>query len=525
MNIYLSTTAIFLTVAIANLVAKYIKVIPKTYINLLLGIIIACVPMMNSMIMQFDSESFMVFIIAPLLFLDGQKTRSIMVRQKFKDILGTAILLALISAVISLFTVTSVFSLTLPLALILISISTPTDATALDTVREGRKLPGRTEAVLKMESLFNDASGIILLQAAVLWYKTGHLSYTKNIYDFLLSAVGGAVLGMIIAFIIMIIRQKIMRTRWNVNYSNIIIYFLTPIIIYLVSEKLELSGIIAVVSAGLIFNGEVSRTRFSTPRFQNFFNTASDFIADLLNSSVFVILGLAISRIFIEHKSALTDNLDWLYLGIILYVLSLIIRYVYAKFIARNSQIEAVTFSLGGVHGAVTLALAFSLVSQGFSGKIFDLILLVETVVIILSMIVPTIAFKFILDPVLDEDDIELKAKQIRRDMVRVGIAYVESLEISPAVKESVIFDLNDQIQQTTIKDFLSQWRGINNKRYIFTGFQAVEERQILMSAFEEERNFLYDQLDGMALEEAQHIYTVYSEVLVSESMAVENKA
>lgn len=521
MNIYISSVAVFITVAIANLVAKFIKVIPKTYINLLLGIIIACIPVANSLIVQFDSETFMVFIIAPLLFLDGQKTRSIMVRRQFKDILGTAILLALISAVVSLFTVTSMFSLTLPLALILISISTPTDATALDTVREGRKLPKRTEIVLKMESLFNDASGIILLQAAVLWYKTGHLSYAQNIRAFLISAVGGVALGMAVAFIIMVLRQKIMRSRWNVNYSNIVIYFATPILIYLMAEKLELSGIIAVVTAGLVFNGEVSRTRFSTPRFQSFFNTATDFIGDLLNSSVFVILGLSISRIVVEHKHDLAADLSWLYIGIILYVLSLAIRYLYAKLIAQNSQMESITFALGGVHGAVTLALAFSLVGQGFTGHIFDLILLVETVVIILSMVVPTIAFKFFLDPELDEDDIRMKSRKIREEMVRVGIAYVESLQISPAVKESVIFDLNDQIQQTTIKDFLSQWWGINNKRYIFTGFQAVEERQILMSAFEEERNFLYDQLDGVALEDSKHIYEVYSEVLVSESMAV----
>ena len=170
------------------------------------------------------------------------------------------------------------------------------------------------------------------------------------------------------------------------------------------------------------------------------------------------------------------------------------------------------------------MALAFSLVGQGFTGHTFDLILLIETVVILLSMIVPTIVFKLFLNPELDEDDIKFKSKKVRTEMVQVGIAYVEGLQISPAVKESIVFDLNDQMRQTTIRQFLSQWRGVNNKRYIFTGFQAVEERQILMNAFEEERQFLYDQLDGVALEDSKHIYDVYSELLISESLVLDNE-
>ncbi len=295
-------------------------------------------------------------------------------------------------------------------------------------------------------------------------------------------------------------------------------------LIYLCAERLELSGIIAVVSAGLIFNGEMSRSRFSIPRYLNFFNNSTKFVGSVLNGSVFVVLGVSISRIFIEQRNELNTNWNWLEIGVVIYLISLAIRYIYAKFIARNTQLEAVTFALGGVHGAVTLALAFSLVGQGFTGHTFDLILLIETVVILLSMIVPTIVFKLFLNPELDEDDIKFKSKKVRTEMVQVGIAYVEGLQISPAVKESIVFDLNDQMRQTTIRQFLSQWRGVNNKRYIFTGFQAVEERQILMNAFEEERQFLYDQLDGVALEDSKHIYDVYSELLISESLVLDNE-
>lgn len=520
---YISTIVILMAVALSNFIAKFVSSISKTYISLFVGIIFAAIPLVNGYILKFDYEFFMAFIIAPLLFLEGQKTRSILVRRKLKSIIGTAVVLALISAIASLFLVSQLFSLTLPFALILIAISTPTDATAMDSVSEGRKMPRRSEIVLKMESLFNDASGIILLQAGVIWFKTGHLSYASNFGAFILTAVGGALVGFSIAFIIMICRQMIIRTRFNVTHSHLIVYFATPVLIYFAAEELKLSGIIAVVSAGLIFNGEMSRSRFSIPRYLSFFNQIVDFIADTMNGFVFVILGLSLMRIVIEGKPELTSTLEWLWIGVAIYLISLVIRYLYAKFGTRYSQIEAITFSLGGVHGAVTLALVFSLVKQGISTHLFNLILLTETVVIILSMLTPTIVFKLILNPIQNQEDMRMNKKLVREKMVEVGIEYVSKLQISPAVKESVTFDLMDQNRNTTLRQFLSQWLGVNSKRYVFIGYQAVEERQILMNAFEEERKYLYDLVDGAALEKAKYIYDVYSELLISESLVLDS--
>ncbi|USQ68558.1 hypothetical protein M5C72_12050 [Companilactobacillus allii] len=266
----------------------------------------------------------------------------------------------------------------------------------------------------------------------------------------------------------------------------------------------------------------MSRSRFSIPRYLSFFNQTVSFVGGVLNSYVFVVLGISIARIVTDQRVELSTTLKWLWIGITIYVVSTTIRYLYARFLSKNSKIEAVTFAFGGVHGAVTLALSFSLSEMGIKGTDFDLILLTETVVIILSMLVPTILFKFILNPILDDDDILLKSKRVREKMVGVGINYVRDLEISPAVKESVTFDLLDQTRKTTVKEFLAQWRGVNNRRYAFSGFQAVEERQILMNTFEKEREFLYELLDGVELSEAQYIYDVYSELLISESLVLD---
>lgn len=82
-------------------------------------------------------------------------------------LISTAVLLVVASLVIAGFTV-SLLGIPLAIAFVLAAISTPTDATATETVSEGRIVPERQERLLRMESLFNDASGIVLLEAMVL---------------------------------------------------------------------------------------------------------------------------------------------------------------------------------------------------------------------------------------------------------------------------------------------------------------------------------------------------------------------
>lgn len=67
------------------------------------------------------------------------------------------------------------------------ALSTPTDATATESVLEGLIVPERQENILKMESLFNDASGIILVTAMALWVKNGQFNYQQTFLTFAFS--------------------------------------------------------------------------------------------------------------------------------------------------------------------------------------------------------------------------------------------------------------------------------------------------------------------------------------------------
>ena len=143
----------------------------------------------------------------------------------------------------------------------------PTDATATESVTHGLKLPKKIAFYLKDESLFNDASGIILLNMAVDWYLHQELRIGQAIGNFLYSAGGGIFLGALVATLLVFLRQESFRSKYHLSAGVAmpveVIFFLTPLIIYFLAEEFHVSGIIAVVAAGLIHNVESERSRLT----------------------------------------------------------------------------------------------------------------------------------------------------------------------------------------------------------------------------------------------------------------------
>lgn len=86
MELYESTFAILLAVAIANILAKLLPKISSTYINLIVGIIFGIIPTTDHMILGFNNEVFMLLIIAPLLFFEGQRTMNYIIWEKYRII-------------------------------------------------------------------------------------------------------------------------------------------------------------------------------------------------------------------------------------------------------------------------------------------------------------------------------------------------------------------------------------------------------------------------------------------------------
>ena len=521
------STVFLVAVAIVGIVIhrQFFSHIASNYINLGLGVIVALVPILNHLVATFSSEIFMGMIVAPLLFYDGMETRFYKVARKFKVIVSLTVFMALFCAIIAGFSMAITGIVSLPLAFVLAAISTPTDATASEAVSHGLIIPETERTFLKLESLFNDASGIILLNMAILWYVNGYINYGQTVANFMYSAVGGAVFGFIGGGIIILIRQALVRSHINlVNTANNtgtpskIIFLATPFVIYFVAEHLHVSGIIAVVCTGVLHNAEMERSNLLNTRVIYDSEALTGMMKELLNGIVFVILGIMMVRITNNNIVVLHPQ-NWLILGIIMYVANVVVRFVYTLAVRHLNAKAATIFAFGGVHGTVTFALAFMVAETSVKRTDFNLVLMAEAVLIVLSLLVPTFLFRFILQRQPSDKVITKKTIQIRDQMIQHAIEKIRQIYLPEDLRQTVLYDLQTQRMHTSIKHFIREFKR-SLQRPALTPEESNTLDMAYRLAFREEREYLNE----VSQQEAGYmdiVTSLYSEILMAEMVVL----
>ncbi|KRK95062.1 cation:proton antiporter [Companilactobacillus futsaii] len=488
MSLMVSTFILILASVVSIFLAQVFSKISVNYISMIIGALIFFIPIMGKNVMTFNSDIFIGLIVAPLLFFEGQVTRLNAVGKELKHIIQTTVFLVVICMILAGFGVWEIAGVSLPLAFILAAISTPTDATAMESVTNGLKMPKNEGTFLKMESLFNDASGIILLNMAILWYINGYINYGETLGDFFISAGGGVLFSFSAAWIMVLFRQILLRSSYNSLNAQSLIYILTPFVLYYAAEEIHVSGIIAVVCAGLVHNAEAQRSRLiNAPQVHLGFDLVS-MITEIFNSTFFVILGYMFTKIISEEKFT-NASLTWIMIGLTLYLVNVLARYLYGRLRLDFNNKSSWIFALG------------------------------ESVLIILSLIVPTIAFRFLLKKDVTDDDAEKEVDKIRVEMVHRAIDSVNKMYLPDNVKKSVIFDLMAQKQRTRTRAFVKAWVDVV-RHPEFTGAEKELEMRAFMNAFVQEREYL-DMISQSEIKYQNYVFELYNEILLAETLVI----
>lgn len=521
-------TLILLAVMSIIINRQWLPKVSINYISLFVGGLLAAIPLTNRLVGSFEPDAFIGLIVVPLLFFEGQATRMNTVGHHVRLIVGLTVGMVIVCTAVAGIGTAVLTSLSWPLAFVMAAISTPTDATATESVTTGLKLPSQEGRALKLESLFNDASGIVLLNMAVLWYVSGHIAITQTLVDFLYSSVGGVLLGLLSSLLIVYLRQQLLRSQLSLGhttYNNgtpfLVTYLLTPFVIYYLAEAVGISGIIAVVFAGLVHNAEAERGMLINPRAMYDGYRLIELVSDILNSVVFVVLGIVLVRTLTGTIMLSQTSLLWIGIGGILYVANLLVRYGYYRWRQQATNQAAWIFALGGIHGAVTFALAYTVAASQVSQTDFNLIILSESTLIILSMVVPTVVFRWLLPKQTDNRDQIVLAQTVRRLIVEQAIEFVQSLTISQEFKDAISYDLQSQEGQTTLREFGREWRRmIRHPEY--TAEQLAQSVQILCQAFQCEKTVLTRYRDEHPELGTSLFNKLYQEISMAEIVTLE---
>ncbi len=355
MESFLVAQSLFLLlIAIATLVAIVAGRLrlPYTVSLVLVGLVIA---ILQPFAIEVTPELILFIFVPPLIFeaafhLDFRLLRSSITPVLTLAVPGVLLSTLLIGGLVSLgtglpLTTTAVFG----------ALIAATDPVAVVALFRALGVPHRLAVVVEGESLFNDGTAIVVFQIALAAAMSGFFDPLAGLVDFLRVALGGVAVGLILGWMV---AQLIARID-----DRLIVSTLTTLLAYgayLTAERMHVSGVLAVVVAGLL-SGNLGLTNTSPTSKVMLFNLW-EYLAFLANSLVFLLIGLNVD---LQH---LWLNIQPIAIAVVAVLIGRAVVVYGLAWIAHLGRerphlplVWRHVLFWGGLRGAISLALALSL--------------------------------------------------------------------------------------------------------------------------------------------------------------------
>ncbi|GAA0322007.1 Na+/H+ antiporter [Streptomyces turgidiscabies] len=286
--------------------------------------------------------------------------------------------------------------LPLTAALVLGAVVAPPDAVAATAIARRVGLPSRVTTILQGESLVNDATAITAYRVALAAAVGEGATWAGGIGEFLLAAVGGVGIGLLLMVPIHWLRRCLKEALLQNTMSLLI-----PFAAYAVAEEVHASGVLAVVVVALYLGHRAWEVDFAT-RLQE--EAVWKMVAFVLESAVFALIGLQLPVVMKGLGAYEGVDAAWYAIAVFLAVVVTRFAWVYpGTFVPRllSARIRerepnptwkgAFVISWAGMRGVVSLAIAFSIPLTVEGGEAFperNLILFLTFTTVIGTLVV-----------------------------------------------------------------------------------------------------------------------------------------
>src|SRR3954464_15919285 len=241
--------------------------------------------------LQFDPQYLLVIVLPPILYQAALLTSW----RDFKANLRPISLLAIGLVVVTTQAVGAALKLLVPdipwaAAFAFGAIVSPPDAVAATAILSKLNMPRRIVTMLEGESLVNDASGLVLYKFAVAAALSGAFSLFDASVQFVLVAIGGVAIRMLLAGLFVALHRFL-----GDPFIEVLLSLSVPYLAYVAAESVHVSGVLAVVAAGLL-RGRYSPSMVSA-EMRILARSAWNLLVFMLNSLIFILIGLQLSGI------------------------------------------------------------------------------------------------------------------------------------------------------------------------------------------------------------------------------------
>ena len=331
--------------SLVGILAKRLRV-PYTVGLVLIGLVLS---FFADIEFDISPNLFLGLLVPPLIFEAAFHLKIKDLRRDLTPILALAIPGVLLTTLMVAGILSWGTNFSLEAALIFGALIAATDPVAAISLFRSLGVPKRLQVLIEGESLFNDGIAIVLFNLMITIALTGQFNLANSILDFILVSGGGLLVGFILG---LLISQAI-----SIINDSLIETTLTSVLAfgsYILAEQFHVSGVLAVVAAGLV-SGNLGPSRMAPSTRVLVFNFW-EYAAFLANSFVFLLIGMQID---LNLLLANWYSILWAIVGILasravgVYGLSWLGSGVPKRY-------KPVMY-WGGLKGAISLALALSL--------------------------------------------------------------------------------------------------------------------------------------------------------------------
>lgn len=464
------------------------------------GLILSFIPGLPEL--KINPEVVLTIFLPPLLYEAAWSTSLKDFYRWRRVIFSFAFIIVIVNAlVIALVSSNLIPGFTLALGFLLGGIISPPDAISASTVMKSIDVPKRMIAIVEGESLLNDASSLIVFRFALAAIITGQFKFSAAAGEFFIVVIMGTLVGLAIALVFYAIHRYLPTTP----ELDIVLTFVTPYIMFIVAEKFHFSGVLAVVSGGLLLSSKRQTMLSYVSRLRGL-NVWGVF-SFVLNGFIFILIGLQLPVIVrglgsISLAEAIKYSLIISAVLIVARELCCLGASVFTRFISRYITTadshpgwrEPLVFGWAGMRGVVSLAAALSipemLNSEPFPYR--NLILFITFSVILVTLVFQGLTLPFIIRKLhLKEKDylipVETMEVKIRKKLSAAGLKTLDEKFGGHLPTNHLIAAYRSRMQNdvTIMEDLVKDSQSEDSKDKVATYEAAVisvlaDQRQLL---------------------------------------------
>jgi CPA1 family monovalent cation:H+ antiporter len=440
--------ALFISAAVLNSIANWLNV-PYPIPLVLGGLLIGLIPGIPHI--ELDPDLVLLVFLPPLLYASAFFYDLRALRDDARVIALNSIGLTLATAAVVGVVAHEVIDLPWAVSFALGAIVSPTDPAAATAIMRRVGAPRRLVNILEGESMINDAAALVTYKVAVAAAIGEGVSGSHTVLQFFGDAAGGIAIGFVVGEVVAEIRKRVNDVNTELTISLFSAYGA-----FVPADQLGVSGVLAVVTCGLVLGFRAPEIASPESRMQGF--ALWSILTFLLNATLFILIGLQLPQI-VDGLSGEPAGQVVGYAALIIAVV-IAMRFAWTNLVTvlirtldrRPSQVARrgtwqlrVVGSWSGMRGAVSLAAALALPLTLNSGEPFpgrDLIQFITFSLILVTVVGQGLTLPWLIrrlgliEDGADEEHEELKARLV---IARAALERVDELENEDWTQEETI--------------------------------------------------------------------------------------